>query len=128
MVDEVKPVETPVEVKPVEVKVETPVIDVDKIKQDLQGEFEKKLAEQTKSIEESYLKKFQEMDKKLEDMAPRKGLVNVPASSPYQEIAKEKQAVDEPVAPVKMDPFAINKVDKATDYQIAQDFLGALRN
>jgi len=45
-----------------------------------------------KTIEESYSKKFDEVNEKLQDLTPRKGIVQNPGQNPYEQIAQETQA------------------------------------
>lgn len=99
------------------------------LREELQAEYTNKLNEELAAyktqLDESYADKFKEVDAKLEEVKPRKGLVDVPSTSPYEEM-KQEQTAGNP-AGGQESTMDLRNPGREMDYKGAQDFLNNLR-
>jgi phosphoribosylformylglycinamidine (FGAM) synthase PurS component len=119
---EIKAVETEIAKKDAEV--------INKIREDLSKEFsaklETQLQEKQKEIESKYTQKFTDMEKKFEELRPRKGLVTVPNETPFQEISRQEQHTAQPQER-KVTRNDLVNAPREVSYAGAEAFLANLR-
>ena len=93
-------------------------------RKELQVEFAAKLADHIKQLDESYEKKFGDVNQKIEELTPRKGMVDTSNQNPYQELKKETPAAQ------PQEDYSLKALhgNRQKDMEAANAFLDSFKN
>jgi len=110
--------------------------EISNIKNEYNAQIEqlKKQLEEKDTVINSYDKRFEDFNSKLEELAPRKGLAKTEDETPYQEISQEESiknaesVINKPDIKQQIEIIRnLRNIDRQKDYDAAQSFLESLK-